>query len=185
MDAFLRVVWEAATQRFRDTATGWFVSNVVAAATLRAMPSRVGGADVVIRDALGHFVPQRFFGGNVESHFITGAGQYAGVRRGIVDPEVDWLYRSHDVLQARVTVQTSTGVEKTAWVVMPKGIPFDADIFEDRLTGRMAEAIGQGSGRYETVPAYGISDIHWAVTSYYGAGQAMGEDIGRFGGLSG
>jgi len=184
MDAFLRVAWRAATNRFHDVATGRFVANAVAARLLRAMPSAAGAADVVIRDSLGRFVPMRFLGGNVEAHFITGAGQYAGVRRGIMDPEVDWLYRSHDVLAAEVTVQTITGEEAKAWVVMPKGIPFDEDIFEDRLAGRMASAIGEGSGRYETVPQYGISDIHWAVTSYYQAGQAVGEDIGRFGGLS-
>lgn len=183
MQGLLRVFWSAATQRFHDVVTKQFVSEALAAPTLRAWPIRKGTPTVVIRDALGRIVPKRFFGGDVLAHFPTGAGQMCGVTRAIEDPVIDWLPRSWDVPTPRVTVQTVTGQEATAYVVMPKGVPFDEDVFEDRLASRMTSVIGEGTGRFETVPMYGISDIEWSVTSFYAEGQFLGEDVARFGGL--
>jgi len=185
VEGILRVAWNAATQRFRDLATGRFVSAALAAPTLRAMARVPGEPSVVIRDALGRFVPHKFFGGPVLNQFITGAGQMVAVTRAIEDPVTDWLPRSWEYPSARVTVQTVTGEEVTAYVVMPKGVAFDEDIFEERLANRMTSVIGEGTGRYETVPMYGISKIEWSVTSYYKEGQFLGEDVARFGGIQG
>lgn len=181
--AIIAPIWEAPLARFRDLITGRFVSAAAAAPFLRAYPSVRGLADVVIRDVRGRFVPNRFFGGTVLAHFPTGKGNYAGVRRVMPGPPEEFLFRSRDVMHALVHYRIEGGELQESWVTMPKGIAFDKDIFEDRFVSRIIE---RDPDTYEMIgppPEYEITQIDWAVTTYYAEGAYLGEDVSRFGGL--
>lgn len=179
----LQPIWNAALGRFRDAITGRFISTVSAAPFLRAYPSIRGAADVVIRDALGRFVPNRMFGGSVLSHFPTGKGDYAAVRRAMPGPPEDFLYRTRDVLQGLVHYRIEGGELQEVWVTMPKGIKYDPAIFEDRFIGRIVERDPDTYEKIAPVGDYEIESVEWAVTTYYAEGAFLGEDITRFGGL--
>jgi len=179
----LRPIWSAALGRFRNLITGRFISASMAAPFLRAYPAVWGGPGVVIRDVLGHFVPMRLLGGRVLAHFPTGAGNYAAVRREMSVPPSEFLFRSRDVMTGMVHYRIEGGEVQDVWVTMPKGIPFDQAIFEDRFVSRIVERDPETYEIIGPIPEYEVVGVDWAVTTYYQPGAYLGEDIDRFGGV--
>lgn len=176
-------IWIAISRQWRDRITGQFMSPERAVPFLRAWPSLKGRPDVVIRDVLGHYVPRTFYGGNVLAHFPTGKGHIAAVTRAMPGPPEDFLYRARDCMDALVHYRIEGGPLQEIQVRMPKGIAYDEDIFEDRFVSRIIE---RDPDTYEMIgppPEYEIIGVDWAVTTYYGEGTMLGEDISRFGGL--
>lgn len=175
-----RPIWLAATGQWRDAITGQFMSAAHAIPFLRAYPSVRGAADVVIRDAIGRFVPSRFFGGEVLRHFPSGGGKYAAVERVMPGKPEDFLYRTRDVMHGLVQYRIEAGTLQEIWVTMPKGKEYDEAIFEDRFVSRIIERDPDTYEMIDPPPEYEVESVDWTVTSYYAEGDYLGEDVKRF-----
>ena len=182
----LRPVWVRALGAFKDLITGDIITAWLAAPFLRAYPSVRGAKDVVIRDAIGRFVPSRFFGGQVRRHFPTGDGTIVAVTRDLPGNVEDWIFRRRDLMTGLVTYSVEGGPTEEFWLSMPKGMAYDQDIFEERFAKHLAYVLSEFDETPEIIvlPDYEIINVDWRVTIYYEEGEQLGEDVSRFGGVS-
>ena len=169
----IQPVWNRIAGRFRDLATGRFLSAGVAAPLLRSS----GGA---FRDALGRFIPNRFLGGVVTRQWPTGAGNIAAVTRKLTVPPSEHLYRSGDIATAKVPYLHPELGRQVTDVTMPKGIPFDDDIYQERLSRRLVRVRADDTPELTEMPPILEDEIEWEVTTQYGEGEYLGGEIARF-----